>query len=85
VTGPGGDKPGALLLDEMFSPAIADGLAARGIDCRAVVADTLLRALSDLAIFEAAMLEGRTTCRTWRASAGPATPRGSGPRSHLHV
>jgi Domain of unknown function (DUF5615) len=59
VTGPGGDKPDALLLDEMFSPAIADGLAARGIDCRAVVADALLRALSDLEIFEAALLEGR--------------------------
>ena len=59
MTGLGGDKPGALLLDEMFSPAIADGLAARGIDCRAVVADALLRALSDLEIFEAALLEGR--------------------------
>jgi hypothetical protein len=59
VTGPGGDKPDALLLDEMFSPAIADGLAARGIDCRAVVADALLRALSDLEIFEAALLESR--------------------------
>ena len=58
VTGPGGDKPDALLLDEMFSPAIADGLASRGIDCRAVVADALLRALSDLEIFEAALLEG---------------------------
>ena len=59
MTGPGGDQPDALLLDEMFSPAIADGLAARGIDCRAVVADALLRALSDLEIFEAALLEGR--------------------------
>jgi uncharacterized protein DUF5615 len=59
VTGPGGDKPDALLLDEMFSPAIADGLAARGIDCRAVVAGALLRALSDLEIFETALLEGR--------------------------
>jgi hypothetical protein len=59
VTSPGGDKPDALMLDEMFSPAIADGLAARGIDCRAVVADALVRALSDLEIFEAALLEGR--------------------------
>jgi hypothetical protein len=59
VTGPGGDKPDALLLDEMFSPAIADGLAARGIDCRAVVGDALLRALSDLEISEAALLESR--------------------------
>jgi predicted nuclease of predicted toxin-antitoxin system len=52
-------KPDALLLDEMFSPAIADDLVSRGIDCRAVVADVLLRALSDLEIFEAALLEGR--------------------------
>jgi uncharacterized protein DUF5615 len=57
VTGTGG-KPDSLLLDEMFSPAIADDLAARGIDCRAVVADVLLRALSDLEIFETALLEG---------------------------
>ena len=54
-----GAKPDALLLDEMFSPAIADDLAARGIDCRAVAADVLLRALSDLEIFETALLEGR--------------------------
>ncbi|HEY3882281.1 MAG TPA: DUF5615 family PIN-like protein [Trebonia sp.] len=48
-----------ILLDEMFSPAIAAELAARGIDCRAVAADTLLRALSDLEIFEAGLLENR--------------------------
>ena len=59
MTGPAGDKPDALLLDEMFSPAVADGLAARGIDCRAVVGDPLLRTLSDLEIFEAALLEDR--------------------------
>lgn len=52
-------KPDALLLDEMFSPAIADELNSRGVDCRAVVADTLLRALSDLEIFDAALLENR--------------------------
>ena len=84
MTGPGGDKPGALLLDEMFSPAIADGLAARGIDCRAVVADALLRALSDLEIFEAALLEGRVivtnnvpdfeSLRRARDAAGGAIP-----------
>ena len=59
MTGTGRDKPDALLLDEMFSPAIAAGIAARGIDCRAVVADSLLGALSDLEIFEAALLENR--------------------------
>jgi len=90
VTGPGGDKPDALLLDEMFSPAIADRLAARGIDCRAVVADALLRTLSDLEIFEAALLEGRVivtnnvpdfeSLRRARDAVG-----GSGPRSHLYV
>lgn len=54
-----GEKPDALLLDEMFSPAIAGDLTARGVDCRAVVADMLLRAQSDLEIFETALLEGR--------------------------
>jgi hypothetical protein len=37
--------PDALLLDEMFTPAIAADLAARGIDCRAVVTDPVLRVL----------------------------------------
>jgi hypothetical protein len=59
VSGAAGGKPDALLLDEMFSPAIADDLVSRGIDCRAVVADVLLRALSDLEVFEAALLERR--------------------------
>ena len=54
-----GDKPDALLLDEMFSPAIAIELTARGIDCRAVAADVLLRAQSDLEIFDTALLESR--------------------------
>ena len=53
------DKPDSLLLDEMFSPAIAVDLAARGIDCRAVAADVLLRAQSDLEIFDVGLLEGR--------------------------
>lgn len=55
----GGDKPDALLLDEMFSPAIAAELTERGFDCRAVVADALLRSLSDLEIFDTALLENR--------------------------
>lgn len=68
----------------MFSPAIADGLAARGIDCRAVVADALLRALSDLEIFETALLEGQVivtnnvpylqSLRRARDAAGGAIP-----------
>ena len=52
------DKPDSLLLDEMFSPAIAVELTARGIDCRAVAADVLLRAQSDLQIFDTGLLEG---------------------------
>ncbi|MBO0834015.1 MAG: DUF5615 family PIN-like protein [Actinobacteria bacterium] len=54
-----GDMPDALLLDEMFSPTIAEDLAARDIDCRAVAEDPVLRALSDLEIFQAALTEGR--------------------------
>jgi Domain of unknown function (DUF5615) len=53
------DKPDALLLDEMFSPTIAVELTARGIDCRAVAADVLLRSQSDLEIFDTGLLEGR--------------------------
>jgi phosphohistidine phosphatase SixA len=51
--------PDALLLDEIFSPAIATYIAARGIDCRAVVTDPVLRAQSDLEIFQAALAEDR--------------------------
>ena len=54
-----GGKPDALLLDEMFSPRIADELALRGIDGRAVAADPLLRAQSDLEIFDAGVRDGR--------------------------
>jgi predicted nuclease of predicted toxin-antitoxin system len=55
VSGRPGDKPDALLLEEMFSPRIADELALRGVDCRAVVADPVLRAQSDLEIFDSAV------------------------------
>ena len=59
MTAASGSVPDALLLDEMFSSAIAADLTARGIDCRAVVADPVLRALSDLEIFQAALAEER--------------------------
>jgi len=49
----------ALLLDEMFSPTIAAELTSRGVDCRAVASDPLLRAQQDLAVLEAALGEGR--------------------------
>jgi predicted nuclease of predicted toxin-antitoxin system len=52
-------KPDVLLLDEMFSPRIADELALVGIDCRAVVADPVLRAQSDLEIFDSAVRDNR--------------------------
>jgi predicted nuclease of predicted toxin-antitoxin system len=52
-------SPHALLLDEMFSPVIADELTRRGVDCRAVVADRMLRRRADLKIFEVALGEGR--------------------------
>jgi predicted nuclease of predicted toxin-antitoxin system len=59
VSGPQGGRLDALLLDEMFSPRIADELALRGVDCRAVAADPVLRAQSDLEIFDSALREGR--------------------------
>jgi hypothetical protein len=59
MTGRPAGKPDALLLDAMFSPAIAAELTSRGIDCRAVLADALLRAQSDLEIFDTGLLEGR--------------------------
>jgi Domain of unknown function (DUF5615) len=58
-SGRAGDKPDALLLDEMLSPAIAVELTVRGIDCRAVAADVLLRGQSDLEIFDTGLLEVR--------------------------
>jgi hypothetical protein len=54
-----GDKPDALLLDEMFTAAIAVELTTRGVDCRAVVGDPALRSLADMEIFETALIEGR--------------------------
>jgi hypothetical protein len=64
VSGAPDDKPTVpqkkpLLLDEMFSPQIAAELALRGVDCRAVVADPVLRAQSDLEIFDFAVRDGR--------------------------
>jgi predicted nuclease of predicted toxin-antitoxin system len=59
VSGAPENKPDALLLDEMFSPQIAAELALRGVDCRAVVADPVLRAQSDLEIFDAGVRDGR--------------------------
>jgi hypothetical protein len=64
VSGSPDDKPTVpqktpLLLDEMFSPQIAAELALRGVDCRAVVADPVLRAQSDLEILDFAVTDNR--------------------------
>jgi hypothetical protein len=77
-------KPDALVLDEMFSPRIADELALVGIDCRAVVADPVLRAQSDLEIFDFAVRDNRVlvtnnvtdfeSLRRAREAAGGAVP-----------
>jgi hypothetical protein len=58
TSGPDG-KPDALLLGEMFSPRIAAELTRRGVDCRAVAADPVLRAQSDLEIFDSAVRDDR--------------------------
>lgn len=51
---------GRLLLDEMFHPSIAAGLAGRGHDCRGVVADPALRRRADPDLLSIAVAEGRT-------------------------
>jgi hypothetical protein len=48
-----------LLLDEMWSPVIADQLRRRGYDVAAVAERTDLRSKSDDAIFAGALAEGR--------------------------
>ncbi|MGH9115722.1 MAG: DUF5615 family PIN-like protein [Acidimicrobiales bacterium] len=49
----------ALLLDEMFSPAIAQQLRDKGYDVLAVAADPALRALDDAELYEWARSHGR--------------------------
>ncbi len=48
-----------LLLDEMFSPRIADHLNAAGHDCIAVAADPALRETSDAALIQLAVADER--------------------------
>jgi uncharacterized protein YbjT (DUF2867 family) len=52
-------RPEALLLDEMFSPRIAEELARRGHDVVALVADPELRALTDPEVYAIAGERGR--------------------------
>ncbi len=49
----------SLLLDEMFSPVVAQRLRERGHDVVAVVADPTLRALGDAELYEWARSNGR--------------------------
>jgi len=49
----------ALLLDEMFPPAIADELRRRGHDVIAVAADPRLRSMTDSELFAWAVEQGR--------------------------
>ena len=51
--------PDALLLDEMFSPRLAEQLRARGIDCIAVADDVFLSSQDDPVVLEAAIAAGR--------------------------
>ena len=51
--------PDTLLLDEMFSPTIAELLGRRGVDCQAVAARPLLRSRDDPEVFEAALRGAR--------------------------
>jgi hypothetical protein len=51
--------PPALLLDEMFSPTIAERLLAKGYDVLAVAAEPGLRAMGDAELFEWACSKGR--------------------------
>ena len=51
--------PDALLLDEMFSPRLAEQLRARGADCIAVAEDAVLSSQDDPVVLEAALAAGR--------------------------
>jgi predicted nuclease of predicted toxin-antitoxin system len=69
-----------LLLDEMFSPEIAEQLRTRGHDVVAVAEDRVLRMAQDPTIFAAAQREGRTivteNAGDFRALANAALQRG---------
>ncbi len=54
-----GREPDALLLDEMFSPRLAQELRGAGVDCVAVAEDPLLASQDDQVIVDAALAAGR--------------------------
>ena len=49
----------ALLLDEMFSPRLAEQLRARDVDCIAVAEDVVLASQDDPVVLDAALTTGR--------------------------
>ena len=51
--------PDALVLDEMFSPRLAEQLRARGVDCIAVAEDIVLVSQDDPVVLEAALAASR--------------------------
>ena len=55
----GRPTPDALLLDEMFSPRIAERLRALGVDGIAVAEDVVLSSQDDPVVLEAALADGR--------------------------
>lgn len=69
------EPPDAVLLDEMFSPVIAELLVARGVDCEAVAARPTLRSRDDLEVLEAALSGSYTATLTETDSAGTSTSK----------
>lgn len=76
----------ALLLDEMFSPAVAVALRARGHDVVAVAAEAELRALTDADVLTRTWRRQRWIATEnvrdfqplWRAAVAESTPAGCG-------
>lgn len=72
-------KPASLLLDEMFSPRIAEELRRRGRDVLALVADPELRSLSDPEVYAWASDQGRRVVTENVKDFRPLVATGSGP------
>lgn len=69
----------SLLLDEMFSPGIAEQLRRSGYDVVALVADPELRALSDPAVYEWATVHDRRVATENVTDFRPLVAEGAGP------
>jgi len=76
--------PDALLLDEMFSPRLAEQLRTLGVDCTGVAEDIVLSSQDDPVVLDAAVAAGRVLVtnnvvdferlRTQRTTAGQPVP-----------